>query len=122
MNEFEPVSEQEYQQLLGIMKQNASKSFVQRILEPQKYPTLDLGDGNYATHKMEWGTVDGGKAVVYPRVLLTEGGKLQDFGDKAWQHAQKSGNFIEFDSPAKADWFSRRYKGAWGGKFNEPPK
>lgn len=121
MDDFQPVDNNEYQRLMQILKTNASKSFVQRILRPNEFPTLDLGNGSHATHRMEWGESDG-KYVVYPRVLLQEGGKLQDYGDNAWQHARQSGNFIEFDNPKDAEWFSSRYKGAWGGVMNKPPK
>lgn len=121
MNDFEPINDDEFHQLMGILNQNADKSFVKRILDPKAYPSLDVGDGNYATHRMAWGTV-GDKAVVFPTVMMTDGGKLQDFGDNAWQHASKSGNFIEFDDPKQAEWFSQRYKGAWGGLMNKPPK
>lgn len=121
MDDYKPVSTDEYQRLMAILKTNASKSFVQRILRPDEFPTLDLGNGSHATHRMEWAEADG-KYVVYPRVLLQEGRKLHDYGDNAWDHARQSGNFIEFNTPQDADWFSKRYKGAWGGKMNNEPK
>lgn len=121
MDDFQPVDNDEYQRLMAIMKANAGKSFVQRILRPSEFPTLDVGNGQHATHRMSWGEA-GGKYYVYPTVLLTEGGKLHDFGDNAWVHAIKGGNYIEFDKPEDAEWFSSRYKGAWGGMMNKPPK
>lgn len=102
--------------VLRILMQNANKSFVKRILQPNAYPTLDLGDGNIATHKMAWSSVNSGdgktKYVVYPTVLY-DGEKLVDYGDKALDTVLKSNNYIEFDSPEQADWFSRQYKLAW---------
>ena len=121
MDNFKPVSPQDYQRLMMILKQNSGKTFVQRILRPNDFPTIDQGDGSYATHKMEWGE-SGGKYVVYPRVLLEQGGGLKDFGDNAWDQVRQTGNFIEFDKPEDADWFSKNYKGAWGGLMNKPPK
>lgn len=101
----------EYDDVMRILMANASKSFVKRILQPKAYPTLDLGNGQVATHKMAWNEV-GGKYYVYPTVMY-DGKKLTDYGDKAFALAQKSGNVIEFKTPQEADWFSKRYKAAW---------
>src|SRR5688572_25515035 len=121
MDDYKPVNNEEYQRLMQILKTNANKSFVQRILRPDEFPTLPLGNGSHATHRMAWGE-SGGKYVVYPTVLLNDKKQLQDYGDDAWKHAAQSGNFIEFDNAQDADWFSQRYKGAWGGRMNNEPK
>jgi hypothetical protein len=71
---------------------NASKSFVQRILQPSAFPKLDLGNGQFATHKMAWAE-KGGKYYVYPTVLY-DGKKLVDYGDKAFDQVMKNGNYI----------------------------
>src|SRR5688572_2782538 len=114
MNEYQPVDNDEYQRLMMILKQNAGKTFVQRILRPNDFPTLDVGNGYHATHRMTWGESDG-KYVVYPTVLMEQGGGLKDYGpDEAWNHVKKTGNFMEFDKPEDAEWFTKRYKGAWG--------
>lgn len=105
----------EYDDVMRILRQNADKSFVKRILNPQDYPQLDLGNGQVATHKMAWGEMDtpkGKKYVVYPTVLY-DGKNLVDYGDRAFDIVMKSGNYIEFDDPQQADWFSQRYKAAW---------
>ncbi len=40
--------------------------------------------------------------------------KLRRFGDdEAWHHTQKTGNYIQFDDPKKAEWFSKNYKKVW---------
>ena len=121
MDNYQQVTADEYQQLMAILKANAGKSFVQRILRPNDFPTLDLGNGQVATHRMSWGEA-GGRYFVYPTVLLNDKGQLHDYGDQAWDHAIKSGNYIEFPSAKEADWFSQRYKGAWGGVMNKPPR
>ncbi len=96
-----------------ILEANKSKTFVDRILNKDKYPTLDLGDGNYATHKMAWAQV-GDKYVVYPTVLW-DGKQVKEYSPQdAWNHVKTSGNYIEFDSPQEADWFSQNYKNVWG--------
>jgi len=43
-----------------------------------------------------------------------EGGELQRLsGKKAFEHTQKTGDFIEFDNPEDAAWFSKNYKKIW---------
>lgn len=102
----------EYDDVMRVLMANSNKSFVKRILQPQAYPTLDLGNGQKATHMMSWAEV-GGKYYVYPRILY-DGKALKDWGDAAFDQAMRSGNVIEFNTPQEADWFSRRYKAAWG--------
>lgn len=108
----------EYDDIMKILMNNSNKSFVKRILNPEQYPTLDLGNGQIATHKMAWGETEidnKNRYIVFPTVLYT-GKKLVDYGDKAFNEVMKTGNYIEFDDPQTADWFSRRYKIIWGDK------
>lgn len=101
--------------MIGFLEQHADKPFVQRILHRDQYPKLDLGNGQFATHKMSWAEVEtqrGKKYVVFPTVLQ-EGNKLVDYGEKALPRVLKSGDFIEFDNPDAADRFSREYKSVW---------
>ena len=105
----------EYDDVMRILMQNANKTFVKRILKPNMYPTLDIGNGQVATHKMEWSEINtqkGKKYVAYPTILY-DGKVLKDYGEKAFDQVMKSGNYIEFDDPAQADWFSKRYKSVW---------
>ena len=97
----------------AILEANKSKSFVNRIINYQNSPRLDLGGGQYATHKMAWTEADG-KYYVYPTVLLQGDNTLKEYKpDDAWRQVRQSGNFIEFNSPNDADWFSRNYKRIW---------
>lgn len=121
MDDFEPVTDWEYQRLMQIFSDNVGKTFVQRILNPGAFPVLDQGDGKVATHRMAWGTMEGGKGVVYPTVMY-DGKNLKDYGEQAWDHASRSGNYIVFDNPEEASWFSQKYKGAWAGQKNKPPR
>ena len=97
--------------LLDILFNNQGKNFVQRILRPEDFPVIDLGSGNVASHMMSWGDRDN-KFLVYPRIQM-EGSQLKDFGNSAFDRAIKAGEFIEFDTPAEADWFSKNYKSVW---------
>ncbi len=122
MDDFVPATDYEYGKIMETLNANKDKSFVQRILNPSQYPTLDLGNGNSATHRMAW-TEAGGKYYVYPTVLLNDKGTLTDYGpDKAWDHVKQTGNVIEFPTADDADWFSTRYKAAWGAQKNRPPR
>lgn len=105
--------------LRQILQDNADKSFVQRIVNymgPQNSPVLDLGNGELATHRMAWNEA-GGRYFAYPTVLMGQDGKLKDYGDSAWDHVVKTGNYIEFQSPQEADWFSKNYKRIWPEQF-----
>jgi hypothetical protein len=109
--------QEDYNRAMQILSANADKTFVKRILTPEKFPKLDLGRGQYATHKMSWVDTEdaNGNPVyhVFPTVLY-DGKQLKDYGDQAYDHARETGNYIEFKNPQEADWFSRRYKAVWG--------
>lgn len=108
-----------YVRAMEILQANQDKPFVQRILQPDNYPSLDLGNGQRATHLMAWGEM-GDQHVVYPTVQM-DGPALKDYGDAAFDRALKAGDYIAFPKPEDADWFSRNYKAAWGGKRNNQP-
>ena len=96
----------------NILTQNKSKNFVQRILTPEKYPSIDMGKGYKATHLMSWGSFNG-KNIVFPTIIY-DGKNLQQYKpDDAFKHAIKTGEFIEFDYPEDADAFSKEYKKFW---------
>jgi hypothetical protein len=98
--------------LWEILQKNKDKTFVKRILDPDKYPTLDFGDGNWGTHKMSYMQF-GDKYRVFPTILFN-GKELQQFQPKeAWKHVNKTGNYIEFDDESDADFFSKNYKAFW---------
>ena len=102
----------EYDEALKILMDHKEKNFVDRILNKHKYPSVDLGDGNIATHKMAWSTVDG-KNIVYPTIIW-DGKALKELDDEsALDHALKTGEFIDFNDQKSADWFSKRYKAVW---------
>ena len=104
-------SETDY--IRDLFQKNIDKDFVRRALYPEQSPKLDNGDGTVSSHSMAWATGEGGKAYVYPTVVRS-GERLIRLGDnEAWQHAASTGEFIEVDSAAKADWLSKRYKRLW---------
>ena len=101
----------------AILEGHKDKNFVQRIMQPDKYPTLPLdpskGEGDYGTHMMSYSTNDKG-AVVYPEIIQDTDGNLKRLGrDEAYRHAMKTGEYIPFSNPADADWFGKNYKKVW---------
>ena len=95
-----------------ILEANKNKNFVDRILNRDKYPTLDLGEGQTASHLMSWGQI-GDKYRVFPTVIY-ENNRLNRYSpDEAWSKASESSEFIDFSSPEEADWFSKNYKKYW---------
>jgi hypothetical protein len=101
-------------ELMRFLEQNADKQFVRRILHPDLYPSLPAPDGKRQTHMMEWGEADG-KYFVYPRIGF-ESGALKDWGEKAFDRAIMRGDYVEFDNPEEAEWFSQNYKSIWRKK------
>lgn len=110
--------DEERQQVMDLLKENKDKNFVRRIMKPDVYPAIDNGDGTHSTHLMAWsedGEGDKKKFIVYPTITYDAKTKklTKQDGDAAYNHAKATGEFIEFDTADKADWFSRNYKKAW---------
>jgi hypothetical protein len=101
--------------LMAQLYANKNKNFVQRILNPSQYPTLDLGNGNYETHLMAWGDDGQGNYFVYPTVVHDAANKkLVKLDDRAaWDYAMKSGEYIKYAGKDTAEWVSQNYKLAW---------
>jgi hypothetical protein len=96
-----------------ILEKNKDKNFVQRILNPDTSPRLDLGNGSFATHKMSWTEVDG-KYIVYPKVVQGSDGNLLELSsDDAFNHAVGTGEYIDFQNASDAEAFSKDYKKMW---------
>ena len=103
--------------ILNTTFQNRDKNFVQRILQPEKYPFLNNGRfQDPSTHSMAWGTNGQGEHFVYPTVIQAQpGGWLQRLNqEEAWKHASRTGEWIPFGKDAaRADQYSKDYKLLW---------
>lgn len=96
--------------ILDIIMQNAYKPFIQRLLYPQLYPKIDLGNGQYATHKMASMTGEGGKGYAFSTIHY-QNGKLVEYSPRvAFELAQKNGDYIEFPTEAEATEWTKKYK------------
>ena len=104
----------ELKELQSILDANKHMNFVQRILEPQKFPRYNNADGSYSTHLMSDAEVDG-KHIVYPSLIHYPHEKqLRLLGpDQALHHAMNTGEYVEFPTAEKASWFSQNYKKVW---------
>lgn len=100
--------------LLAEMAKNKDKNFVQRILNPNDYPSLPLGNNKHATHLMAWGEADG-NYYVYPTVIQDPKTKKLihlDEGD-AFDYAMKNNEYLKFKDALSAAMISKDYKKLW---------
>ncbi|MBU2249371.1 MAG: hypothetical protein KKD77_21665 [Gammaproteobacteria bacterium] len=105
-------------EIIKILNANKSKNFVDRIINKENYPVIDLGNGDYATHLMSW-EEDNKGYYVYPNILYENGKLVQRTGAEAVKAAKKAGEFIKFDNPTDADSFSKEYKKVWNDPMFE---
>lgn len=98
---------------------DSSLQFEQRVLYPSRYPVLAGKDGAM-THRMATAETqlekDGPSVpVAYPTVVW-DGKKLKQLNDdQAFQHAMKTGEFRQFETPEQAGLYAEGYyKKFWG--------
>lgn len=103
--------------IAGILEENKDKNFVKRIRNHLDYPSMSLGKGQFATHKMSTGEEDG-RYYAYPEVVQEKEGKaLKQLGrDEAFKYARDKKERIEFPSGKDAEWFATHYKAILGEK------
>ena len=119
------IEEENFQRRMPHLVKNKEKNFVQRILNPKlnkgkeaSWEDKKTGESGTMTHFMT--SMDN---KVIPMVVDMGGEKFHKFeddlfdakdwksaGDKAYEYAMETGEFIETDSPQEADWLSKNYK------------
>lgn len=106
---------EETDKIRKILDENADKDFVQRILDPDNSPFLDLGGGFRGTHLMAADIDDEtGRWLVYPTIVRIEGELKQLNVEDAFHHAKTTGQYINFgDKKDEAIEFSKNYKKVW---------
>lgn len=106
---FHHPSAEEY--VSSVLDKNKNKTFVDRIRNHWRYPTLrDKVSGKTMTHQMSTSVDDAGRERMYPNITY-DGGKLtQRAGREAARHAMRTGQYIDFDTPEASLWFSQNYK------------
>jgi len=96
-----------------ILEANKSKDFVQRILDPDNSPTIDMGKGMKGSHMMATAESDG-VHYAYATIQRDENGNLVRLDPNvAFQKAMAQGEVIGFKTAAEADDFARNYKKVW---------
>jgi len=87
-------------QNMGTLYQNKDLPFVDRIINPQNYPTPSIFDegGRMQTHFMSATPDKEGNWYAYPNIIFEDGEykKLDLNEDQALEYAKKSGNVISF--------------------------
>ena len=107
------IHDKEMARVFNIIEENKNVPFVDRIRNKDKYPSLKE-KGYDVTHKMAWGQI-GNRYIVFPTVEIVDD-KLVDLdklGINPAEYALINKNYIEFDNPDDADWFSKNYKKYW---------
>ena len=97
----------------AVLEQNKHLNFVQRVLNKDIYPDIEVGKGR-GTHLMSWGEDENG-AYVFPLIVQQQSGAplVRLDADKANAYAHQSGEMIRFPKKEDADWFSSNYKAVW---------
>jgi hypothetical protein len=95
---------------------------------PDMYPALQTNklmgaEGMIAAPKEEvsthWMSHDPKSMRVFPQIAMVDG-KLQDLGERAYDYADKTGEYIQFETPEEAEWFAANgYKSA--GQMTSKP-
>ena len=102
--------------VVGQLHQNQQLNFVQRVLQPDRWPAIQHGDWQM-THLMGYsGPDEVGQHIVYPHVVWDPAGQQlrQLDPQQAYRYARSTGEYIPFPSEQQAAYFSRRYKLGWG--------
>ncbi len=109
----EVSSNDQSQDYTKYLTNNQHLNFVQRVLEPEKFPRIDNPDGSYSTHLMASAGV-AGKEIAFPTIIQGKEGKLQKLSmDEAVKYALANKEYIEFPTHKEADAFaSGEYKKA----------
>jgi hypothetical protein len=112
----------------SVMMANKNLNFVKRYLMPDMYPKLQTNrlmgaEGMIAAPKEEvtthWMSHDPKSMRVFPQIVMVDG-KLQDLGERAYDYADKTGEYIQFETPEEAEWFAANgYKSA--GQMTSKP-
>ncbi len=88
-----------------ILSANKDLNFVQRLYE-ENTPSIQLpGEKFPSTHLME-----SADDIVYPTIIQKPDGTLEYLGDKAYDYAIQSGEYIKLDNERQARRFAENYK------------
>ena len=121
------TTQKDIDRMMKILEDNSKLDFVQRILNPEKYPNINskedkrLKKGQFATHQMSSNeNEDGTEFYAYPEIV-NDNGKLHWFDDRkdAAGYAEETGQRIKFKSRKDSEWFAENYKMIWPLDFRQ---
>lgn len=108
-NEKDPI-EMEYEAMSKVLSQrNKHLNWVERGLNPDKYPSISNDDGTISTHELAYRTGENNVAYVYPNIIQDEIGELKRFDTdyEAWEYAKTTNTFMEVPNAALASYYSK---------------
>lgn len=86
----------------SVLEQHKNLNFVDRYLNPDKYPVIENKDGTHSTHLMA-----SSDNFVYPTIIQGEGGKLKKLSPQAaYKHAIETGEYIKMPDEKSARWMA----------------
>jgi hypothetical protein len=94
------------------MPKKQEPEFIDRIMNPEKYPFIENEDGTFSTHRMANTEVDG-RFIAFPMIqFIPFSNELYEFKDfrNAVDYALRTGNFKEFNSDDEALAYAKNYK------------
>lgn len=99
----------EYESMSKVLSQrNKHLNWVERGLNPDKYPKIDNGDGSFSTHRLAYSTGDNGEAYVYPTIIQNDKGELEQLDDNAaWEYAVKTNTAMVVPNVKLAEYYSQ---------------
>ena len=99
----------EFEALSKVLSQrNKHLNWVDRGLNPDKYPKIDNEDGTFSTHRLEYATGDNGEAYVYPTIIQQEDGTLKQLSSKdAMDYAFKTKTAMRIPNVKLAEYYSK---------------
>jgi hypothetical protein len=106
-NKFEdPI---EFEAISKVLSQrNKHLNWVDRGLNPDKYPKIDNQDDTFSTHRLAYSTGDNGEAYVYPTIIQNDKGELEQLDDNAaWEYAKMTKTAMRIPNVKLAEYYSK---------------
>lgn len=94
--------------VLMLYANNSGVPFIKRILSKDTRSIQVPGEKYPSTHLLSYGESDG-KTYVFPQVMEDNDGNLKWYGDKAFDRALETKDYLEM-TPEEAEWFTTHYK------------
>lgn len=91
--------------IMGVLRGNSQKNFVQRVTNAGDWPVMKNPDGSYSSHRMSSAEVDG-RNIAFPTLFYDKGSNALYGPSDPVAEAMKTGEYIDFPDPAAAERFA----------------